>query len=192
MNNIFPVIKSFKDLTTLSNISFPWIEYVILLNKRNPLFRDVNEYVNEYMYEKTEEDKKLDEKAIQCDICHLHFIPDMKDKYGNNSIYYIHGLYKHHKPVYRLFEYNVCTACFYMLQNPLIETDYPKINRKDRMPECDYKMSFVQLKRKGIFGYHGKIIIESKNNKDIYGYIPNDIAVKNEEGDLFLNEEYHR
>ncbi len=97
-----PKIKSFSDLVDLKAISKieDWSEYVEKLNKKNPAFVGENSDLCRDFY---------------CYVCHCSFVKHT-DRFGNNAPFNVDFRYKPHKSNWR--DENICTACFYALQNP--------------------------------------------------------------------------
>lgn len=144
----FPKINKehgFSQLSSIDNLkTIPWPLYVMALTK------NLNPAANPNW--------SMSDGKICCNICRIYFVPDAKDNRGECAVRKVDGLYKLHKEVYKFSDYDVCSACYYALQNAQIMLDYPKSNRLHDHSEY-YVQSFVVLKRSSNFGYHGKLII---------------------------------
>lgn len=146
----FPKIKKdlgFSQLSSIDLKNVPWPLYVMILTKQlNPLAYP--EWTNE------------NGNKTCCNICDIHFVPDAKDNRGECAIRTVYGLYKLHKSTSKFSDYDVCSACYYALQNPQIMSDYPVSGRLSNYEPEYYVQSFMIRKRKSDFGYHGKLVVE--------------------------------
>ncbi|MDD4930719.1 MAG: hypothetical protein PHG66_01015 [Candidatus Colwellbacteria bacterium] len=99
-------IKKFSELKTHPDINkiVHWSEFVEALNKGNPKF---------HSWFDTKENSKQDE-MIRCGGCGHEFCLDAKTP----TIIPVCFLYKYWKCDGRKSNENLCTACFYAIQNP--------------------------------------------------------------------------
>jgi hypothetical protein len=166
----FPKISKnlgFSQLSSIDLKNIPWPLYVMILTKQlNPLA---------YPEWADENDNRI---KTCCDICDIHFVPDAKDNRGECAIRKVDGLYKLHKSTSKFSDYEVCSACYYALQNPQIMSDYPVSGRLSNYEPEYYIQSFMIRKRKSDFGYHGKLIVE----KEVFEVL--DVALLKENGEL--------
>jgi hypothetical protein len=102
-------IQIFSNLSTMNNINQieNWSEYVQKLNRGNPNYISADHEKN---------NKNCKSKRFDCYICGNSFIENDKDKFGNPTCYHVDFLYKPHKNNWR--KEKLCTACYYVLQNP--------------------------------------------------------------------------
>lgn len=160
-NSLFPKIKKEDGFAALKSIDIsrvPWPLYVMALSKTL-----IPESKPRFPYEI---ESSLSENEMECDICSITFVGNVKD---------VLGLYKLHKSINHLHKYTLCLACFYALQNPAVALDYPKKNRKDPASVDYYTNTFCMLKRDSSFGYLGEM--KRTTSDDILSYVVCDIAM---------------